>query len=60
MTCSVVVRLYDLQQIVELTLANSYNEVVGKIDALEVVLEDLLGDDIADLYVVNLVAINNT
>lgn len=60
MTCSVVVRLFDLQQIVELTLANSYNEVVGKIDALEVVLADLLGDDIADLYVVNLVAINNT
>jgi hypothetical protein len=58
--CSLVVRLFDLQQIVDLTLANPYDEVVGKVDLLEAVLADILGDEVADLYVVRLVAINDT
>ena len=58
--CSLVVRLFDLEQIVQLTLANSYDSIIGKIDLLEVVLTDILGDDIADLYVVEVIAINET
>ena len=58
--CSLVVRLFDLQLIVDLTLANPYDEVVGKVDLLEAVLADILGDEVADLYVVRLVAINDT
>ena len=58
--CSLVVRLFDLEQIVQLTLANSYDSIIGKIDLLEVVLTDILGDDIANLYVVEVIAINET
>ena len=58
--CSLVVRLFDIEQIVQLTLANSYDSIIGKIDLLEVVLTDILGDDIADLYVVEVIAINET
>jgi hypothetical protein len=59
--CSVVVRLFDFEHIVALTLANPYESVIDKIDLLEVVLGDILGDkDIADLYVVEVVAINET
>ena len=58
--CSVVVRLFDFEQIVELTLANPYDSVIGKVDLLEVVLADILGDEIADLYVVEVIAINET
>ena len=43
-----------------MTLANSYESIIGKIDLLEVVLTDILGDDIADLYVVEVIAINET
>ena len=58
--CEVIVRLFDAEQIVALTLANPYDSVIGKIDLLDVVLTDILGDDIADLYVVEVVAINDT
>ena len=43
-----------------MTLANSYDSIIGKMDLLEVVLTDILGDDIADLYVVEVIAINET
>ena len=58
--CGLVVRLFDFEQIVDLILANSYDDVFGKIDLLEALLTDILGEEVADLYVVKLVAINDT
>lgn len=58
--CTLVVRLYDLDQVVALTLNNPYNEIAGKVEIFETVLSDILGDEIADVYVVELIAINET
>ena len=64
MSCRVVVRLYGQEQLVQLTLFDSYESLIENAEVFAAVLEDVLKEtensDLADLYVVEIVAINET
>ena len=63
-SCRVVVRLYGQEQVVQLTLFDSYESLIENVEVFAAVLEDVLkemqGSNVADLYVVEVVAINDT
>ena len=60
-SCRVVVRLYGQKQVVQLTLFDSYESLIENVEVFAAVLEDVLkGSNVADLYVVEVVAINET
>lgn len=57
-------RLYGQEQVVQLTLFDSYESLIENMEVFAAVLEDVLKENqdsnLADLYVVEIVAINET